>query len=524
MIVAPPDMVKDPPVPGRSPTASPLLPAARRPALAPARPRLTHALLDDLEAALVFVPATRAAEALAKLPFGALLVGRLERKSRKAGDSFEVALPTRSQAVLCVGLVSDDATPFALLELAGSMVKHLRLDETRGLGVAAAGLPAARERACLEAGIAATFAAAFALPRYKSAKAPAPRFARIVPVSRQAVDARRLAAVAEATDLVRWLTALPPDRLDPAGFRRAAEQLARRNGLQTSFHGEAQLRRLGAGAFLAVTRGSARRNAGILHLRYRPRGARGARPVALVGKGLCFDTGGTNLKSHKGMLDMHTDMAGSAVALASIIALSQLRYPRPVDAWLALAENRIGPEAYQPQDVVTAINGTTIQVIHTDAEGRMVLADTLALASRSKPAAVIDFATLTGACVAALTERYSGAFTNRPDWRAVVEDAGRRSGERVWVMPMDDDFDEELDSKVADVVQCTVEGKGDHIYAARFLRRFVGKDIPWLHVDLSAATRHGGLAHVPTDITGFGVRFLASLLLDHPLPEGTPAA
>jgi leucyl aminopeptidase len=241
--------------------------------------------------------------------------------------------------------------------------------------------------------------------------------------------------------------------------------------------------------------------------------------VALVGKGLCFDTGGTNLKAHKGMLEMHTDMSGSAVALASLVALARLGYPRPVEAWLALAENRIGPDAYQPQDVVTALDGTTIQVIHTDAEGRMVLADTLALASRGRPAAIVDFATLTGACVGALTDRYSGAFTNRQDWRSAIERAGRDSGERVWCMPMDEDFDEDIDSKVADVIQCPVEGKGDHIYAARFLRRFVGQDIPWLHVDLSAATRHGGLAHVPTDITGFGVRFVTTLLLDTGLPE-----
>lgn len=523
MIVALPPMVKDQAVPATKSSTSNLLPGARRPALAPARPRLTHALLDGLEAVLAFVPVTGAAESLAKLPFGALLVERMNRRPRKAGDSFSVGLPSRSQAVLSVGLVADDATPFALLELAGSMVRRLALEEIRDLGVVAAGLPAARERACVEAGISAAWAGAFSLPRYQSGPAPAQRLAKIVPVTRQPLDSRRLAAVAEAGDLVRWLTALPPDRLDPAGFRRAAQALARRHGLQTRFYGEAELRRLGAGAFLAVTRGSPRRNAGILHLRYRPRGARRGQPVALVGKGLCFDTGGTNLKGHKSMLDMHTDMSGSAVALASIVALSQLRYPRPVDAWLALAENRIGPEAYQPQDVVTAMNGTTIQVIHTDAEGRMVLADTLALASRSKPAAVIDFATLTGACVGALTERYSGAFSNCPGWRTAIEDAGRDSGERVWVMPMDDDFDHELDSKVADTVQCTVEGKGDHIYAARFLRKFVGEGIPWLHVDLSAATRGGGLAHVPTDVTGFGARFLASLLLDHPLPDGTEA-
>jgi leucyl aminopeptidase len=234
--------------------------------------------------------------------------------------------------------------------------------------------------------------------------------------------------------------------------------------------------------------------------------------VSLVGKGICFDTGGTNLKPHKSMLDMHTDMEGSAVALGSLFALHHLRSPLAIDCWLAITENRIGPTAYKPQDVVRALNGTTIQVIHTDAEGRMVLADALSLAATKKPSAIIDYATLTGACVYALTERYSGAFTNRPATRTAIEAAGAASGERVWCFPMDADFDTDIDSSVADVQQCPVEGRGDHILAARFLNRFVPADIPWLHLDLASGTRHGGLAHITTDITGFGVRYTLELL------------
>lgn len=506
-------------MPERQSTARTLLPAAARATLATPVPRLTHAALDSFDAAFILVPAGQAAEVLARLPLGSVLVDKLQRATRKPGAALGVTLPTKSHTQVVIGLVPDDATPFALLDLAGNMARQLPLDEVRVLGVATSGLPAPKERSCIEAGVAAAWAAAFSLPQFKSGPVSARRLAKIVPVTRLALDFKRAAMVAESTDLVRWFTCLPPDRLNPAGFRRVATSLARRQGLKVRFYGEAELRKLGAGAFLAVTRGSAHRDAGILHLRYTPRRKQAHRPIAIVGKGLCFDTGGTNLKSHKSMLDMHTDMAGSAVALAGLLALARLGHDRPVDAWLALAENRIGPDAYQPQDVVSAMDGTSIQVIHTDAEGRMVLADTLALASRSKPAAIIDFATLTGACVGALTSRYSGAFTNRPDWRTAIERAGYDSGERVWCMPMDEDFDTEIDSKVADVIQCPVDGKGDHIYAARFLGRFVGKGIPWLHVDLSAATREGGLAHVPTDITGFGVRFLAALLLDQRLPE-----
>jgi leucyl aminopeptidase len=294
--------------------------------------------------------------------------------------------------------------------------------------------------------------------------------------------------------------------------------------LTFTFYGEARLRRLGAGAFLAVSQGNAARGAGIVHLAYRgrpgsrrgrgPSGARAAdaRAISLVGKGICFDTGGINLKTHKSMLDMHTDMEGSAVAVGTLYALHAMQSPQPVDCWLAITENRIGPLAYKPQDVVRAHNGTTIQVIHTDAEGRMVLADTLSLAADKKPRAIIDYATLTGACVYALTERYSGAFTNRPETREAIESAGAASGERVWCFPMDADFDSDLESAVADVLQCTTEGKGDHILAARFLNRFVPKNVPWLHIDLSAGSRSGGLAHVASDITGFGVRFTMELL------------
>jgi leucyl aminopeptidase len=273
------------------------------------------------------------------------------------------------------------------------------------------------------------------------------------------------------------------------------------------------LKRLGAGAFLAVAQGNAEDDAGIIHLRYRPRRQSG-RALALVGKGICFDTGGTNLKAHRGMLDMHTDMEGSAVALGTLLALTRLQAPYSIDCWLAVTENRIGPRAYKPQDVVMACNGVSIQVIHTDAEGRMVLADALALASREKPALIVDFATLTSACVNALTERYAGLFTNRPAWHALLERAGAASGERVWPFPMDEDFDTDLESPIADVLQCALEGKGDHILAARFLDRFVPDALPWVHLDLAASDRKGGLAHVPTEFTGFGVRYASRLLAD----------
>ena len=151
----------------------------------------------------------------------------------------------------------------------------------------------------------------------------------------------------------------------------------------------------------------------------------------------------------------------------------------------------------------------------------MVLADTLALASREKPHAMIDYATLTGACIYSLSSRYSGVFTNRRRLNETLIEAGRDSGERVWPFPLDEDFDESLKSDIADTLQCTLEGDADHILAARFLRRFVGEDVNWIHVDLSASNHKGGLGHIPTDTTGFGVRYSLNLLLQHKLLDGT---
>ena len=319
-------------------------------------------------------------------------------------------------------------------------------------------------------------------------------------------------ATAEGNNLARWLTHLPGNYLTPGIYRDYAESLARQEGWEAEFYDLGKLEELGAGAFLSVVEASPVRDAGILHLKYRPadvegRGTEG-KPLALVGKGICFDTGGSNLKVGGSMLGMHGDMQGSAVALGAFLALTRLKFDQPVDCWLALAENHIGSRAVKCNDVITALNGTTIELINTDAEGRMVLSDTLALVCREKPRAIIDYATLTGGVVAALGQRMGGAITNRREWIEPIIQAGERCGERVWPFPYEDDYDEDLQSEVADTLQCRTTGAGDHIYAARLLGRFVDKDIGWVHVDMaSSGTHKGGLAQIPTDLQGFGVRF-----------------
>jgi leucyl aminopeptidase len=480
------------------------------------RPSATsEAAVARADAAAFIVADRDPAGTLAGLPHAALWTS-LYRRARRSSKSplLVTRLPNARHTIAAVGFVPRGTSAYVRLELAGRLMRELMQPGVVAMQCHAAGFEADEAPQVLEALASAALAAAAPMPQRKSKPVPPPALKSLDLHGAKPGDVDSAVAGAAGNHIARWLAALPPNELDCLSYRRALATLARREGWTFRFYDERALSRLGAGAFLAVSRANAHRGAGIVRLGYRPRGRRARHRVGLVGKGICFDTGGINLKSHKSMYQMHGDMQGSAVAVGSLLALSRRRVPLEIDCWLALTENEIGPRAYRPQEVVRAMNGVTIQVVHSDAEGRMVLADALALASRAKPHLLLDFATLTGACVNALTERYSGAFTVHGGLASAVQQAGRTSGERIWCFPMDEDFDAELESPVADVMQCTPDSKGDHILAARFLSRFVPSSIPWVHVDLSSSERKGGLAHVPTEFTGFGVRFASRLLGD----------
>lgn len=320
----------------------------------------------------------------------------------------------------------------------------------------------------------------------------------------------QIKAQAEGNLLCRSLTVLPPNELTPALYRKRVKKLADEQGWNYAEFDMKALRKMGAGAFVAVAQGSEFEDAAIVHLSYRP--AKAKKNFALVGKGICFDTGGHNLKPARYMHNMHEDMNGSAVALGILLAASQQKLAVNVDCWLAIAQNHISPKAYKQNDIVKALNGTTIEIIHTDAEGRMALADTLTLASREKPDLMIDFATLTGSMEEAVGNRYSGVLGNREKLLQRAVSVGRQTGERMCAFPMDEDYEVELESKFADIKQCTLEGGADHILAMRFLNKFVENDTPWLHVDLSASRCEDGLGAVGTEVTGFGVGWGLAML------------
>jgi len=310
--------------------------------------------------------------------------------------------------------------------------------------------------------------------------------------------------------LCRSLTILPPNELTPALYRKKLLDLANTHGWQYEEFDMVALKKIGAGAFVAVAQGSDPLDAAIVHITYAPNDAK--QHIALVGKGICFDTGGHNLKPAKYMQGMHEDMNGSAVAVGTLLAATQQALPIKIDCWLAIAQNHISPLAYKQNDVVIALNGMSIEVVHTDAEGRMVLADTLTLASRAKPELIIDFATLTGSMMTALGDRMSGIMSNRPALACKTVGVGDAVGERVVAFPFDEDYDVDLDSDIADIKQCTLEGGADHIHAARFLSKFIEHDVPWVHIDLSSYNRKGGLGAVLSDINGFGVGLSLELL------------
>jgi leucyl aminopeptidase len=284
-----------------------------------------------------------------------------------------------------------------------------------------------------------------------------------------------------------------------------AKQLADATpGLSCAVLGRARLEKLGAGGLLGVARGSEEPPRMIV-MRYRPAAA--ARPgevLGLVGKAVTFDTGGISIKPSSGMEEMKLDMGGGAAVLEGIALVAALGLPVEVLAVVPATENMPSGRAVKPGDVLTAMNGRTIEVINTDAEGRLILADGLAYAAREGATRMIDFATLTGAIVVALGEVYAGLFGSDDDWTALVRAAGEESSDLAWPMPMHDRYKPLIESKVADLTNSSNKRQAGAVYAAQFLREFTD-GLPWCHVDIAGTGMVGGQG------TGFGVRMILAV-------------
>ncbi|WP_144185575.1 leucyl aminopeptidase [Elioraea rosea] len=318
--------------------------------------------------------------------------------------------------------------------------------------------------------------------------------------------------------LARELVTEPANRLTPHRFAARLRELET-HGLAVEVLGRKALREAGFGALLGVAQGSAEPPC-VVVLRWK--GKFEAPPVALIGKGITFDTGGVDIKPANRMWDMRADMAGAAACAGAMLALALRRSPAPAVAVLGLAENMLGAEAQRPSDIVRTVDGTTVEVIDTDAEGRLVLADCLAwTAKRFRPRAMIDLATLTGSIVVALGHHRAGLFATDAALAAQIAAAGEAVDEHVWPMPLTEGYKDELKSDIADLRNCSPRRmQPDACHAAAFLRHFA-HDTPWAHLDIAGVeAREEDEPLGPKGATGFGARLLDKLVsLRFEMPE-----
>jgi len=313
----------------------------------------------------------------------------------------------------------------------------------------------------------------------------------------------------DALLLTRELVNLPPNHMFPEEFTRRAASVAVSSGLELEVWDELRLRREGCGALLGVSAGSSRPPR-LLVLRYH--GTKQQPPLALVGKGVTFDSGGLSIKPSEGMLSMKCDMAGAATVLGTMQAIARMQLAAPVVGLVGLVENMISGSCLKLGDVLQARSGKTIEIHNTDAEGRLVLADVLNVALDEHPAQIIDLATLTGACVVALGLDICGLMSNNEVLQSRLQVAASQAGEEVWPLPMSDHFADQIRSKVADIKNVGEGRWGGAITAAKFLQEFVD-EVPWVHIDIAGpAFADSPKPHIDAGGSGAMVRTLVNLI------------
>jgi leucyl aminopeptidase len=454
-------------------------------------------------------------EVLASLGVDAPAVLAARKAKGEPGEVVEIPIGRDGvDAVLLVGV--GDGEPAALRKAAAAMTKRAS-GATDLVTSLVADLGAESAAAAAEATVLAGYSFS---RRSEPSDKPVLAVRFVVDQPKSVVAAAAVAAAvaeavatAAATCLARELAATPSLEKTPQWMVERIQDLAAGSGLDVTVWDERELAAQGFGGISAVGRGSARPPR-LVQLSYAPRGGHGH--VVLVGKGITFDSGGLSLKPLDGMKAMKTDMSGAAAVIATMATLRQLDVRRRVTALVPLAENLLGGDAMRPGDVLRHFGGRTVEVLNTDAEGRLVLADALAYAAaRLAPDVVIDIATLTGAATLGLGKRHAALYATTPGLRDALVEAGRRGGERLWPMPLVDDYRDCLDSPVADLRNIGDPDKGysgGSIVAALFLREFVG-DLAWAHLDVAGTSRaDADEDEIPKGPTGFGVRTLLRYL------------
>jgi len=430
------------------------------------------------------------------------------------GDTDEVRrIPTggavRAPVLALVGVGSStDPDLEQLRRAAGAATRQVT--GVRTLGLAFPADDVARLGAVVEGAL----LGAYVFDRYRAvtpAQRPAGRVEVSTPLAKDKAVVRAAAradVLARAVHAVRDLVNASPAHLYPAAFADIAKSAARGSRVKVTVLDEKALAAGGYGGLVAVGQGSARPPR-LVRVAYAP--ARAKRTVALVGKGITFDSGGLSIKPAKSMETMKSDMAGAAAVLHTVLAAAALELPVAVTGWLCLAENMPSGTAQRPSDVITQRGGTTVEVLNTDAEGRLVLADGLVAAREEKPDAIVDIATLTGAQVVALGPMVS-AVMGTADMPAAVMEAARSAGEQFWPMPLPAELRASLKSSVADIANIG-DRSGGMLVAGLFLKEFVA-DVPWAHLDIAGPSfnEHEPWGYTPRGGTGVGVRTLLALL------------
>ena len=318
--------------------------------------------------------------------------------------------------------------------------------------------------------------------------------------------------VSSATNAARDMVNSPGNMMTPEAFARIAEQVAKAAGLSIKVLDLADIKKAKMGAFLSVAKGSDEEPK-LVVLKYKPAGVKGKETIGLVGKGITFDSGGISIKPAKKMDEMKDDMAGAAAVLMTMKALSQLKVKKDVLAVIPLAENMPSGHAVKPGDVVTAANGKTIEINNTDAEGRLILADALTYAQEQGAHTVIDIATLTGGVTIALGDAASGIVGNDQKLIDGLVKAGSDAGEKLWQLPLYDEFKEYLESSVADVKNSTEHGKASSSVGGTFLANFINEGTKWAHIDIAGtALVEKASGYLGAGASGVGVRTLVRYL------------
>ncbi len=432
------------------------------------------------------------------------------------GEIFSILSPAGIDAsrLICVGLGDKKSVSTRTLERTGAMIVKALLN-TKETEVTIIADEITVSPAHLGFG---ALLSSYKFEKYKTEK-PKDTLKKITIIPNNITSARKdfkkLDAIAKGIYTARDFVSEPPNVLTPAEFAKRTQDIMKKLGVKIEIFDEAKMKQKKMNLILTVGKASENRpKMAVIH--YQGAKNKSDAPIALVGKGLCFDSGGLCIKPGTSMLSMKQDMAGGAGVIGAIEALAIQKAPVNVIGIVPMVENSIAGNAYRPDDVITSYSGKTVEVINTDAEGRLVLADALWFAQEFKPKAVINMATLTGAIVVALGNEYAGMFSNDEKLADGLYKAGIKCNEKVWQFPFNKSYENQLKSEIADFKHMGKAGNAGSITAATFLKKFIKENTKWAHLDIAGVAYSEAKTNPmnPYNATGFGVYLLNTLILD----------